>query len=173
MIMVKYKILIAIRFWFLCFILTCLSCKTLHVGGGVSYDSGTSGGCETDSGISGQLFTEYYFASQEGFGIALEMAPLGYTDCNDGDPLIHFSPLLRFKKELKSNIFLIPTTGYTFGPFVDEVWQAGSILRLHTANHLFLETNFEYYSAFKEKENAVLPGKSQNFAFKINIGYAF
>lgn len=171
--MIENQIVIGIRYYFFCFLFVGISCKTLHVGGGVSYDSGTSGGCEAKSGISGQLFTEYYFTSQDGFGIALEMGPLGYSDCNDGDPLIHVSPLLRYKKELSSDLYFIPTAGYTFGPFVDEGWLAGSILRLHAANHLFLETNFEYYSAFKEKENAVLPGKSQNFAFKINIGYAF
>lgn len=145
----------------------------MHVGGGISYDRGRSGGCETSSGMSGQLFTEYYFASPDGFGIALEMAPLGYTDCNDGDPLIHVSPLLRYKKELSSNLYFIPTAGYTFGPFVDEGWEAGSILRYHPVNHLFVETSIEYYSAFKKKENAILPGKSHNIGLRFNLGYAF
>lgn len=149
------------------------SCKTLHIGGGLSYDSGTSGGCEKDSGASGQIFTEYYFTASEGLGVALELGPLGYTDCNDGDPLIHISPLLRYKKEVSPNLYLIPTAGYTFGPFVDEGWKVGFILRRNLNNHFFADAAIDYYSAFSEKKNAIKPGKSHNTELKIRVGYSF
>lgn len=151
----------------------CMSCSSLHLGGGISYDHGNSSACQEDSGLGIHLASEYYFAKREEVGIALEAGPLGYTDCGDGDPLIHISPLIKYRYVLSDYFSLIPYVGYTFGPFVDEGVRGGVGLRMYPNHHIFFDSTLDYYRAFSKRQNTIALGRSENIGLRFRVGYMF
>lgn len=153
------------------FLLVLASCKTLHLGGGVSYNNGNSGGCDNESGIGVQVESSYYFNQVNGPGISLELHSPGYTDCNDGDPLIFFSPQVRYRQFIRPDKLAITIgAGYATGIFIDPGYLLSGGVNVYSGKKFYLNLEQNYYKAFDPKENAILPGTSTNISTQISIG---
>ena len=153
-------------------VLVLASCKTLHLGGGIGYNHGNSGGCDSESGVGIQVVeTSYYFNQDNGLGIGFEMFSPGYTDCNDGDPLVFFSPQVRYRKFIRSDKLAITIgAGYAYGIFIDPGYLLSGGVNLYSGKKFYLNLEQNYYKAFDPKKNAILPGTSTNISTQISIG---
>ena len=164
--MKTFSILIA-----LLFITVCSHCQSFQLGIGTGFNHGNSGGCSGKSGTGVLIETAYYFGDSDGLGIALELSTPGYTDCNDGDPLIFLSPQLRFRKFIKQNRSAIHLgVGYATGIFIDPGYNLKFGLQLYSKQLFFLRIEQSYYRAFKPKPNAIMPGTSSNLGTTITAG---
>ena len=161
---------------FFLFVVTVLvsGCKSLQLGGGVSYNSGNSGGCADESDVGIQLESEYYFGKNSGPGIAVELFTPGYTDCNDGDPLLFLIPKLKYRYLIKNKNWAFDFgTGYAMGAFVDPGYHLSTGITYYSGSMVYFKLEQNMYRAFKSKENAIMPGTSSNLSSQIGIGIYF
>lgn len=150
------------------------SCRTLHMGGGVSYNSGNSGGCEDEYDLGIQLVTDYYFGKNSGVGAGVEVFTPGYTDCNDGDPLLFLIPKIKYRHLVADSKWAVDFgTGYAMGVFVDPGVHLSGGINYYTGKYLYIRLEQSYYRAFNAKENAIRPGTSSNLSSQFTIGIYF
>jgi hypothetical protein len=160
--------------WGLLLLASLSSCKTLHLGAGVSYNSGNSGGCESETNAGIQLFTSYYTSTNSGPGISLRLFTPGYTDCNDSDPLLFYNPQIEYRQYLKNkDLSLNLGTGYAAGVFVDPGYSFAGGMTYYLNKKLFFKVDQHFYKAFQQKKNAIKPGISSNASSQISIGIRF
>ena len=146
----------------LCFF-SLLGCKTFHLGVGTSYNNGNSGGCDDKNGVGFQIETTYHFGMENGPGIALDFFTPGYSDCNDGDPLLFLIPQLKYRHFLTEEKLAIDVgAGYAMGAFIDPGYQLSGGVNLYAVGRFYIHLEQNYYQAFNSKENAIMPGTSSN-----------
>ncbi len=149
------------------------SCSTVHIGVGGLYSSGRSGGCATRGGTSLSTEVSYFPKEKDGLGFALEMYALGYADCNDGDPLIMFSPQVDYRHFWKEKLAFNIGGGYATGVFIDAGLMIKGGVIYYPGKNFYLRFKQNLYRAFSGKRNAIMPGTSYDHATHIIVGIHF